>query len=67
MYSDGPSIIIHLFGVIALIGSGQCNFYFFIFLFIFLFIFFNIQSENQALLSQGMRNFCIYYFELVVK
>ena len=25
MYSDGPPIIFHLFGVIALIGLGQCN------------------------------------------
>ena len=26
----------------------------------------NIKSENQALFVQGMRNFRIYYFELVV-
>ena len=27
----------------------------------------NIKSENQALFLQGMRNFPIYYFELVVR
>ena len=50
MYSDWPSIIFHLFGVIASIGLGSAT------------RDLNIKSENQALFLQGMHNFCIYYF-----